>query len=261
MDKKTKTVIKAAVPLLAALLSVFIILNYASSAEHYPDTIASLNEKQTTVAELTAAATAASAAVSLIPGDAGTPIAEKLADFSSYFLIVFSAIFLEKYLLTITGVAAFKYLIPIGCALLAVYVFCKRDVLRNIAAKLIVFGIAIVLIIPVSVRVSDLIDDTYEESIQETIDAAKDTSEIAEGSTEEKETGLIDSIISGIQNTTSGVTEKAQNVLNNFIEALAVMIVTSCVIPILIILMFAWLSKLILGADLSAAAKRIRERS
>lgn len=81
--------------------------------------IQSLDDKKTTTLELTAAATAASAAITLIPGDAGTPIADKLADLSSYFLIVVCAIYLEKYLVTITGLAAFKLLIPIGCILLS----------------------------------------------------------------------------------------------------------------------------------------------
>ena len=67
--------------------------------------IQSLDDKKTTALELTAAATAASAAITLIPGDAGTPIADKLADLSSYFLIVVCAIYLEKYLVTITGLA------------------------------------------------------------------------------------------------------------------------------------------------------------
>ena len=62
--------------------------------------------------ELTAASTAASAAITLLPGDTATPIAEKLADLSGYFLIVLCAIFLEKYLLTITSYVSFTILIP-----------------------------------------------------------------------------------------------------------------------------------------------------
>ena len=90
--------------------------------------IQSLDDKKTTALELTAAATAASAAITLIPGDAGTPIADKLADLSSYFLIVVCAIYLEKYLVTITGLAAFKLLIPIGCILLSLLVLeFKKD--------------------------------------------------------------------------------------------------------------------------------------
>lgn len=67
--------------------------------------------------ELTAASTAASAAITLLPGDTATPIAEKLADLSGYFLIVLCAIFLEKYLLTITSYVSFTILIPAACAL------------------------------------------------------------------------------------------------------------------------------------------------
>ena len=42
--------------------------------------IDALAEKQETVLELTAASTAASAAITLLPGDTATPIAEKLAE-------------------------------------------------------------------------------------------------------------------------------------------------------------------------------------
>lgn len=53
-------------------------------------------------------ATATSALITLIPGDVGTPIAEKVADLSGYLLIVLCAVYLEKYLVTLTGYAAFK---------------------------------------------------------------------------------------------------------------------------------------------------------
>lgn len=65
--------------------------------------IQSLDDKKTTALELTAAATAASAAITLIPGDIGTPIADKLADLSSYFLIVVCAIYLENIWLPLRG--------------------------------------------------------------------------------------------------------------------------------------------------------------
>ncbi|MEE0960181.1 MAG: hypothetical protein UH654_09150 [Lachnospiraceae bacterium] len=44
---------------------------------------------------------------------------------------------------------------------------------------------------------------------------------------------------------------KVQNCLNNFVEAIAVMIITSCVIPILVIIFFIWLVKVLLDVDLS----------
>ena len=103
------------------LLLVFAILSfsagakYASAPEHHKATIAALDEKKGTVLELTVAATATSALITLIPGDVGTPIAEKVADLSGYLLIVLCAVYLEKYLVTLTGYAAFKLFIPAAC--------------------------------------------------------------------------------------------------------------------------------------------------
>ena len=155
-EKHTVKILMVAVPLIIAFFSVFVVSGIASSAEFHAGSIAALDEKQTTVLELTAASTAASAAVTLLPGDTATPIAEKLADLSSGFLVVLCAIYLEKYLLTLTGFAAFSFLIPISCLLYAANVFLNRDGVRTVAKKLLIFGIAIVLVIPVSVRAPGL---------------------------------------------------------------------------------------------------------
>ena len=45
----------------------------------------------------------------------------------------------------------------------------------------------------------------------------------------------------------SEMTEQLQEVLNRFIEAIAVMIITSCVIPILVLVFFFTMIKLVFG--------------
>ena len=263
-------VLMVVVPLIIAFFSVFVVSGIASSVEFHAGSIASLDEKQTTVLELTAASTAASAAITLLPGDTATPIAEKLADLSSGFLVVLCAIYLEKYLLTLTGFAAFNFLIPISCVLYAANVFLKRDGIRTIAKKLLIFGIAIVLVIPVSVQVSNLIEDTYQASIEATIENAKQTTGEVENSTEdltgESEKGFLEGLISkitdGISNVASGISEKVGDMINSFIEALAVLLVTSCVIPILVMLLFVWLVKITFSVSLpvsyTGAVKGVR---
>ena len=59
--------------------------------------------------------------------------------------------------------------------------------------------------------------------------------------------GVLSGIISGIKNGVSDISDKVESVLNNFIEALAVMLVTSCVIPVLVLVFFFWLAKSMLG--------------
>ena len=175
-----------------------------------------------------------------------------------------SAIYLEKYLTTITGYAAFVILIPAACILLSINVFARKEMIRRIAWKLTVFGLAVALVIPASVRVSDLIDETYSASIQSTINAAiQSTDHIAveEGTEEEAaaaegNTGIRE-FISGVKETITGTGDNIKRVLNNFVNALAVMLVTSCLIPILVMMFFIWVTKILIGSDVALVPRRI----
>ena len=248
-----------AAAVILALASIFGVAKLTTDPAFYQKSIAALEEKQETVLELTAASTAASAAITLLPGDTATPIADKLADLSGYFLIVLCAIFLEKYLLTITASAAFKVLIPAACAAFATAALFPhlRRTAGALAWKLALFSVAIMLVIPVGIRVSDLIEDTYQASIAATIQEAKEATDTIqssqnEGSATEQSgiSGFFSKVADSITGAAVGAVEKLRNVLNRFLEALAVMLVTTCLIPILVLLFFVWLVKLILGVEL-----------
>ena len=151
---KTLKYVLVAVAVLVALLSFFAIAPVASSPEAHSGTIQSLDQKKDTVLGLVAASTGTSAAVTLLPGDTCTPIAEKLVDLSSDFLVVLAAIYLEKYLLTILGLAAFRVLIPLAClmviaALLLRTSLALRQTILRLGAKFLLFGICAFLLVPV----------------------------------------------------------------------------------------------------------------
>lgn len=236
--------------LLAAVISLLYLGDWAMKIETHDHTINSIDEKVDMVMKLTAASTVASAGISAIPGDTATPIAEKLADFTQYFLLIMCVLYAEKYSVTIIGLATFKILLPLACVFTGISLFSDSALWRRLAVKFAVFGLAIFLIIPASVRVSDMIYTTFDESINNTISSAEqiadDTSEITDAG---EDSGLIQSILNGISETASSLTEKAANTLNRFVETLAVMIVTSCVIPILVVIFFIWLSKIITGVN------------
>ena len=92
--------------------------------------------------ELTAASAAASAAITLIPGDVATPIASELADLSSKFVIVICAIYVEKYLLTITGYVTFAILIPISCIIFSIGALLMRPPMFRTAFRIGLLGLA-----------------------------------------------------------------------------------------------------------------------
>lgn len=272
-NEKQKKILFALIPIVIALLSFFVIARFTSSTEFNAKTIQSLDDKKTTVMELAAASTAASAAITLIPGDVGTPIANKLADLSSYFLIVLCAIYLEKYLVTITGYAAFKILVPIACVFFSGYLLWRKEILRVVAQKFLLFGLAVYLVIPASVKVADMIETTYASSIESTIETAKQTTDEIESETgesgqvddkssneksqsdsdsdsKENAGGFSSGLFNKVQEGVSTATANVENVLNNFIEALAILLVTSCLIPILVLIFFVWLVKMLLGLNI-----------
>lgn len=295
MNINKQKCITAVVLLLIAILSITVVGKYASAPENHQKTIASLDEKKQTVMELTAASTVTSALITLLPGDTATPIAEKMADVSGYLLVVLCAIYLEKYLVTITGYVTFTYLIPAACLLWILNLVLENTTLRKLAAKLAVFGIAIFLVVPASVKISDLIGDTYQAQIEATIEDAKNTQNILENSgrvndttatetngtdaagaaaanPQEKDnstsgsvTNIFDwakdafsnakdsvaDVVENVTISTEDLVQKVENSLNHFIEATAVMIITSCVIPMLVLLLFFWMVKIVLDVDLS----------
>jgi len=250
---REKRVIAAFLCITLAFVSFFGVAKQMTSTRTHAETIAALDEKKATVMELTAASTAASAAITLIPGDTATPIADKVADLSTRFLIVLCAIYLEKYLVIITGYASWYLLIPVGFILLAVGLLLQkggiRQVLMQLSTKLIVLGLAIALVIPASVKVSSLIEETYSASIQQTIDSAtRATEEIESAAQNTNKNGL--NIFNSIQQGVNDATRNLEQILNRFMEAIAVMIVTSCVIPIVVLLFFWWVVKAIIGIRL-----------
>ena len=275
--------------LLIGILSFTVVGKYAAAPESHQATITSLDEKKNTVLELTMAATATSAVITLLPGDIGTPIAEKVADLSGYLLIVLCAIFLEKYLVTITGYAAFKIFIPAACVLFATNLFVSNRSLDRLARKLLVFGICIFLVVPSSVKISDLIEHTYQAQIEATLEEAKGTEQLLENSVEAEASdntaestvsgnqtsqsqqtaensnlwqkakdalsGAKESVASVVENVTLSSEELVQKVetsLSHFAEAVAVMLITSCVIPLLVLFVFFWLIKILVDVDLSS---------
>ena len=61
---------------------------------------------------------------------------------------------------------------------------------------------------------------------------------------------MLSLLLNKLTDTKESLTEQASAVLNRFVESLAVMIVTSCVIPILVLLFFIWLVRQFTGIDL-----------
>ncbi len=248
LEKKSTTlrVLKILFWIAQAALSLTLVRRALVSVDTYQPIIASLDEKRATVFRLITASTAASAAITLIPGDVGTPIAQQIAELSEYFIVVLGALYLEKYVLTILGFVSSVILVP-GASLLSVAHELRPGSgwKKRLAVTLLVVGVAGVLVVPASVAVSNSIDRTFHESIQSSIDAVIESSDEIQTQTQEEQT-LWDAISNAAQNVAGGVSaslEKAKAAVNQLIETVVIMLVTDCAIPIVVVIFFIWLIK------------------
>ena len=238
-------VILAVVCIAAGVVSFFVLAGIFSSVDFYADTISALDKSRSKVMELAAAAVASSSAITLLPGDIGTPVAQELAEMSKYFLIV------EKFLLTVTGMVAFKYIIPIACLLCIIFIASNEKIFAKIATKLFLFSLVISFTIPISVNIANMIESNYASSIDTTLNNAKQNTQTVTDNAKEENGNAIDKFVNNITGNANEILKKFENTVSSFIEAIAVMIVTSCLIPIGVLFFFLWMVKLIFSINVT----------
>lgn len=273
MDEKRKLILKAAILVLIALFSFFVIKDYVTTPEFHAETIAALEEKENDAFTFASYTALASVAISAVPGDATTPLANEVANLSTYFIIIVCVICLEKYLLTIISWLTFAVLIPIACIILAINYWFGNRSFAAFAKKLIAFGIVLFLVVPLSVQVSNMISETYAFSVEQTIEnmeneidliKAEDSIEKVQNK-EEKTKGILGAskeFYNTVTNTLIGIKEavtdsakitevKVKVGVESLIEGVAVMLVTTCLIPILVLIFALWVTKLIFGIEVT----------
>ena len=246
-----KNVLLSALLLLIAAISFFVLAQKTSSNETFQTTITSIDEKTKNVLQLSASSALISTGISALPGDTASPIAGKLADFTGYFLLILTVLYTEKNLLTILGVAVFRFVIPIACALCIISLFSGSRMLRRVSAKVAIFGLAVFIAIPLSLRVSDVVYENHREIVETALQESDQMSEeSAQISNESGSNGVL-SLLKKTGKTISGVLDQGAQIINRFVESIAVFIVTSCVIPILVLAFVLWLIKLLFGVKIT----------
>lgn len=255
--------------LAVAVFSIFVVADYASSPENHASTIEVLNEKQGNAIGLAAAAAGASTLASMLPDDFADAVSEELAGLSSDFAVVVMAILLEKYLLTVLGLVSFKALVPVSCLLLVVGAFSRRlrtSMFSN-AAKIFVAALVLFAIVPISAHLSAVIDETHDTAalISAPVEQVDVEAEIA---SEEDDRGFWEKLVSVPADAAGAVTEVATDAVdyaagqfNGLLEAFAVMVVTTCVIPILVAFVALWAVGAIFKVDVSKPMGMLKGRA
>lgn len=285
----------AVVLLLAlAVLSVTVLADVATDPATYAATIEQIDDKKATVMGVTATAVTASTALAAVPGDATTPIATQILKISEYLFLVVCIFVLEKSMLTVMGYFAFNILIPVACALMVLYILAGREGMKVLALKIAVFAVVLVMIIPMSMKISNFIYDmnsgeieqvTQELSVvsgtatQEEAAVSEDTAQQQEETQTDKSIwdkfkdavsgkdskadaeqsenkNIVDKVKDKLTGTAEEIKEQAKKMLNSFIDAIALFVIIYCAVPVVVVLIMVWLVNTLFGMNLRLPEKK-----
>lgn len=260
-----------------ALLSGFVARSHFADTKTWDSTIEVIDQKKGNVLALTTSCVALSAGITALPGDTGTPVAEQLAQLSGNLGIVLAVLYLEKYLLTILWSVGLGILIPFALVLFAVSLgihgrWSTSAVLRRVATRVLVVAMIGMALVPASVWVSQKVDETYRVSIEAAEQKATSAADASSSKSEKKskvktDKNVLEQLTEGASSLLTSVTDSAKSMtdevvqqVTDLIEGIIVMIVTSCVIPLLVLAAFLWLGHVLLGIDISGPTNYLTGR-
>lgn len=220
-----------------AATSILCLSRYTSSPAFYSRSIQKLDDQKINAMMLSAVVTVASTAISAVPDDTATPIAEQLSELSGPLLAIVCVLYAEKFLLTTMGWASTMVLLPGACLCMIIFLLGGWETPRRWAFKLFILAVVLVLLVPASVGITLLIEETFAESVDATFHAAYHLSEETQQQDETGKNGFL-SFFTSLKDNVSALLTKAKSMLSILVDAVAVLIVTSCVIPALTALLF-----------------------
>jgi predicted PurR-regulated permease PerM len=155
-------------------------------------------------------------------------------------------LFVEK-LLVIEGIKiALAAIIPAACILYIASLVFEKEGFRKFGKKLLIVGISVILVIPVSTHFTEKVCADYLAYVDETIEEADaGANKINELMTEDAEDAtFFDKLTDAFKTAITDVNDLLayfKNVVKKFVNSVAVMIVTTFVLPMLVMLLFRWL--------------------
>ena len=231
-----------------AIFSIVVLARKIPEATFVQNTVDRLEESQNTIMAFSGTTIATSLAISALPDDFASPLASTVSDLNTYFVFMFAVIFVEK-LLVVEGIKiALMYIIPIACLLYVLSLLTAREMFKNFGIKLMILGISIIFVIPFSTHFTETVCEDYLDYVDETIaeadaGAAKINEVMASGN---EESSFFDKLSNAFKTAIQSVTDLLnyfKNVIKKCVNSVAIMLVTTFVVPLLMLMLFRWLLK------------------
>ena len=208
-----------------------------------------LEKNQTTVLELSGATVSASVALSALPNDFASPLANLFAEANKYLAFILGVILFEKIVL-VNGVRfALTWGAAVSCVLFLVSLFVRKDTVKRLAVKLAALSLAVVLIVPVSTWMVEGIGKEYMDYVETTIADTRSNTEVIEKANDadpESEQSLFQKLETAFQNASSGMSNliaNFKNLVKRCAASIAIIFLNTFIAPLLVFVFMRWLLK------------------
>jgi len=246
--KNATLAIKVLALCLAAVISFFGLTAWIPDSGFVENSIESVEESNNTVMRLSAATLATAVAISALPDDFATPLAESLADMNIYFVAILVVLFLEKILILYGVKAAFAVIIPVACVAGVLAIMAKKEFLKSFAIRLCILGMAVALVVPCSTHVTNIVAADLTAYVDSTIDETNEGADklneaMVDGAEDktvfEKLSDLFQTAVSGV----SDLMVHFQNTIRKCMNSIAILILTNCLMPLMTFFILKWILK------------------
>ena len=230
------------------VFSIYVLPGKVSESNYIDETIKHLEKSQNTVMTFSGTTIATSLAISALPDDFASPLANTVSDLNTYFVFLFAVLFIEK-LIVVEGIKiSFVYIIPGACMLYIISILTTKEIFKTFGTKLFILGLSLIMVIPISTHFTETVCADYlvyvDETIAEANAGADKINQVMSVNNEEATffDKLTNAFKTAIQNV-SDLLEYFKNVIRRCINSIAIMLVTTFVLPMLILMLFRWLLK------------------
>ncbi|MBQ8040649.1 MAG: hypothetical protein IJ274_12440 [Lachnospiraceae bacterium] len=230
------------------VLSFTVLTQTVPEMEYMEQTVDFIEESQNTLMTFSGTTTATSLAISALPDDFASPLAGTISDLNTYFIFMFAVLFVEKLIVMEGTKISLAYIIPAACILYIIGILSKKSIFKKFSVKLFILGCSLVMVIPISTHFTEVVCADYlvyvEETITETNDGATKINEII--TSNEEDASLFDKLSDAFKTSIQGISDLLayfENVLKKCINSVSIMLVTTFILPLLILMLFKWLLK------------------
>ncbi len=239
--------------ILVAAISFFLLATKVPETKPVKATLQNVEESKETVFKFAGAVVASSLAISALPDDFASPLANSFTDMNKYFVIILAALMIERLLMVVGVDLVFTWVIPIACAIYIIAIIKDKRSWRVFSYKVAVFAMLLLLVVPVSTHLSKVYGEEYLDYVDETIEETSAGTEKINNAMQSSDgdSTVFDKISEAFKNAMSGIDDLItffKNGIKKCMNSIAVLIVTTCVVPVVVLLLLVVVFKMMFKA-------------